>query len=450
MFALHETTRRRCCRAAFALLCVLPTLSVVGWAVWLRRPEYRQMFAERLGQRLGFAVKLSRISTPHPDVTLLEDVELSDPETGRRLARARLVEITGSGAAMTIAIAQPELDFSDWTCWRELVERELRQSHATGGQFHVSANELTLHMPHGEQTLTDLQCQLEAGVQGSQATCSFRLAGQQMPEPALVRVQRNRQTTPPTLGFEVQTGDARLNTGLLSAVWPPAARLGDHCRFRGSLRASEAAAGWNGELAGELVDVDLQELVSTQFPHRLSGRAHLVVERLQFSAGQVEAASVTISAGPGLIGKSLLKAASDGLGLVPAGEVKTLGNAVPYEQLAAAFGVDQHGLAIRGKCDDPAAGALLRDRTGPLLLEPQRASQPLVNLLRVLIPYNEIQVPFSRQLSDLLAIFPVPAVHPPAGAEGPPAPREAKAPRLVKPPVRSDWQPARPDAGNSP
>lgn len=449
MFALHEITRRRWCRVAFVLFCLVPTMSVVGWAIWLGRPEYRQMVANRLSQRLGFTVTLARVSTPHPELTLLEGVELADPETGRRLARARLVEVNGSGAATTVAISQPELDFSDWACWRGLVERELRQPRGTGGQLQVTASELTLHMGHGEQTLTDLQCQVDTNPQGSQATCSFRLAGHQMPEPALVRIQRNRQTTPPSVGFEVQTGQAMLSAGLLSAVWPAASRLGEYCRFRGTLRASETAAGWDGELVGELVDVDLNELVSTHFPHKLNGRANLVLERLQFSAGQVAAASGTITAGPGLVGKSLVKAAIDGLGFVPAGEFKTLGNAVPYEQLAAAFSVDQHGLAIRGKCDEPAAGTLLRDRTGPLVLEPQRASQPMVNLLRVLIPYQEIQVPFSRELSSLLPIFPAPAVQPAANADGSSVPRQARAPRLVKPASRPDWQSAAPDAGGS-
>ena len=75
MFALHETTRRRFCRAGFVLLCVVPTLLVVGWATWLRRPEYRDLIARRLSERLGFAVTLADVRHPHPDLTLLEGLE---------------------------------------------------------------------------------------------------------------------------------------------------------------------------------------------------------------------------------------------------------------------------------------------------------------------------------------------------------------------------------------
>ena len=39
MFALHETTRRRLCRAGFVLLCVVPTLCVAGWAAGCGGPS---------------------------------------------------------------------------------------------------------------------------------------------------------------------------------------------------------------------------------------------------------------------------------------------------------------------------------------------------------------------------------------------------------------------------
>jgi len=195
--------------------------------------------------------------------------------------------------------------------------------------------------------------------------------------------------------------------------------LGAHCRFRGSMKARETAQGWDGELAGQLLGVDLSELVSAQFPHRLSGQADLVVEQLRFHGDRIEQVSGSLAAGPGLIGRSLLKSAGESLGLVPAGEIKTLGQSVPYEQLAWGFAVDEHGLAIRGQCGEPAAGAMLRDRSGALMLEPAKASQPVSNIVRMLVPNSDVQVPFSRGTKELTDFLPAPAVH--ADAEGGPS-----------------------------
>ena len=196
------------------------------------------------------------------------------------------------------------------------------------------------------------------------------------------------------------------------------AHLGPHCRFRGALRATETAAGWEGEVAGRLQSVELDDLVSGQFPHRLSGHAELIVERLRFRSGRIDQATGVLSAGPGLAGRSLFKSASDGLGLVPAGEIKTLGQLVPYEQLALAFSFDEHGLAIRGQCGEPAPGGILCDRTGALMLEPERASQPIINLVRTLVPSNDTQVPITRESDTLLRLLPLPEARPLAAEAG--------------------------------
>jgi hypothetical protein len=430
MFALHETTRRRLCRAGFVLLCVVPTLLVVGCAIWLRRAEYRELVARGLSQRLGFAVSLASVRHPYPDVTLFEGLELADPETGKRLARVRLVEVDASGSVLTLVASQPEIDAGDWSPWWDLLARELRHSRGLGAHFRIACGELTLHMPPGDQTFTEVRCQVESTEQGSEAACSFRLAGYEMSEPATLRVLRNRQTTPAMAGLEFQTGGATLAGGLLAAAWPPAAKLGAHCRFRGSLKARETANGWDGELAGQLLGVDLSELVSAQFPHKLSGRGELLVEQLRFHGGRIEQATGTLTAGPGLIGRSLLKSAGESLGLMPAGEIKTLGQSVPYEQLAWAFAVDEHGLSIRGQCGEPAPGAMLRDRSGALMLEPPRASQPVANLVRMLVPYNEVQVPFARGVNDLLDFLPAPPAHAVDASDGSPALPQARQPRL--------------------
>ncbi len=432
MFPLHQTTRRRICRSGFVLLCAVPLALVLLWATWLARPEHRDGVARELGQRLGMSVKLSAVRHPRPMVTLLEGLELSDPETGAHLARLRMVEIDSSGGILLIAGYQPEIELGDGAAWRDLLAREMRRPYDGSGGVRLNCGELTLHMPGGAQTLTDVRCELEIKETGSEATCSFQSASTPGAEPATLRVVRNRQTSPPTSGFDLETGAATLPCGLLAAAWPPAGGLGPQCRFRGSFSATEDTQGWTGQLVGRLLDIELNELVGGRFAHKLSGRGDLAIERLRFHSGRIEQAAGVLTAGPGLVSRSLIKAAGDCLGLVPDGEIKTLGSSVPYEQLATAFALDEHGLAVRGQCGDPAPGAMLRDRTGALLLEPQKASQPVVNLVRMLVPDQPLQVPLAPEIEHLAHVLPVPLPQVSPSSDGSPPLPQARRLRLHK------------------
>jgi hypothetical protein len=171
-------------------------------------------------------------------------------------------------------------------------------------------------------------------------------------------------------------------------------------------------------MAGQLDQIDLDELVTAQFPQtKLSGRGRLDLEYLRFRGDRIEQANGALAAGPGLAGRSLLKSAADVLGFEPVGEIKTIGHSTaPYDRLAVAFVVDQHGLALRGQC--PAGpGVALQNHEAALIAEPKRASQPVVNLVRWLVPQSDVQTPATRESNALAAILPVPALAPPPGSD---------------------------------
>ena len=430
MFALHETTRRRWLRTGFLLFALFPSLAVVACAAWLRRPEYRELVAGRIGERLGLTVKLAAVRHPRPDVLLLEGVELADSESGAFCGRARLIEIDTADDQMTIVPSQAEIELADGAVWWRLAQDELRDTRPGASKLRLAAGELTIHMrvgqtPPSSQTLTDLRCQFDASEAGSQMGVSFRVAGQEMNDPATFSLVRNRQTTPATVGCEAHTGEASLPVGLFAAAWPAAIHLGPDARFRGSLRALQAPTGWEGEVSGELRDLDMNELVTNQFSHKLSGRGALRLEYVQFRADRIERASGALAVGPGKIGRTLLAAANESLGINPVGELKTLGRLAAYDKLAVGFVIDQHGLALRGQC--PAGeGVVLEDRSGPLCKEPARASQPVVHLVSLLAPQSDAHSPTTRETSALAALLPLPALAPPAQKEEAPGPTEAR------------------------
>ncbi|HEY5314525.1 MAG TPA: hypothetical protein VIK18_18475, partial [Pirellulales bacterium] len=71
MFKLHETTRKRLCRAMFFALALVPTAAVLAWGVSRHLPGRAQRLADELSAQLALDIRLSDVSHPRPGVLLL-------------------------------------------------------------------------------------------------------------------------------------------------------------------------------------------------------------------------------------------------------------------------------------------------------------------------------------------------------------------------------------------
>lgn len=432
MFRLHDTTRRRICRAAFLLLCVTPTVGVLLWCVQRHLPGVAGTEALRLERELGLKVSLEGLRHLRPGRVMYEGLELADPETGRPVLRCRELEADWSQttdqqgrpkAWLVLAASQPEVEAAGVEQLAEVLDRVLRCR--TGGpqlDVRLVPGQLTLRTADGPQTLTELQGRVESLPGGTQATVNFRLAGIETPEPIRIRLVRNRQTTPPTTGFELDTGGGAVPCGLLAVGLTALEQLGPKSRLRGYIWASQASDGrrpanWDGELAGEVFDVDLDHLVTAHFPHKLSGTAQVTVQSARFRGARLEEAGGTLVAGPGAISRSLIDAAVGQLGLVRGAVQPASGDLVPYDQLAMAFWIDSRGLQLQGRCSASVPGPILVGRQGALLGHAALQPQPVAALLRTLVPASRHQVPATRQTGWLMGHLPVPQIESPADGQ---------------------------------
>ncbi|MCA9260642.1 MAG: hypothetical protein KDA61_15625, partial [Planctomycetales bacterium] len=66
MSALHETTQKRICRSAFAVLCGIPALWTCLWIAWRILPWHHQLWERQLAAELELDVRLMQISEPRP------------------------------------------------------------------------------------------------------------------------------------------------------------------------------------------------------------------------------------------------------------------------------------------------------------------------------------------------------------------------------------------------
>ena len=117
----------------------------------------------------------------------------------------------------------------------------------------------------------------------------------------------------------------------------------------------------------------------------------------------------------------MIVAAAERLKLTPGADTARLRDLVSYEELSADFEIDASGLSLAGRCSTP--GAIMVDRSGTLLGNPASQPQPVVALLRTLVPANEVQVPATDQTDRLMRLLPVPPIELPEGEATPPTAR---------------------------
>jgi hypothetical protein len=447
---LHDRTRRWLCLAAFVLLGVLPALLVGGWCLGRNLPGCAQVEAGLLGGRLGLAGKLGGLKYLRPGARLYENLAISDPETGKPIFRCRLLEMAWQRSGNQRGQCRPVMHVTAWQpeveaaalprIWLSLQRALDGSSGPLDADLRFAATELTLCAAAGSQTLTDLDGLLETLPGGTHAQLHFRLVGANTPEPACIRLSRNRQVSPPAGGFELYTGDGELPCSLLAMGLDELAPLGPRCRFRGYIWANETTDGWEGEVTGQLAELDLGALVTNHFPHRLSGIGQATIQRARFRRGRLEEGGGVLVAGPGTIDRSLLAAAESRLELVagndlslsPLRDGQADGEPVRYQQLALSIAVDARGLWLRGRCTTGGPGTILSDGRKRLLGEPPQGPRPIAALVQTLVPQNAVQVPASRQTDWLLRHLPVPDVAPLPGDDAQPPTARLRLPETQR------------------
>jgi hypothetical protein len=438
MFQLHDKTRRRITLAAFVSAGVLPLFLIAGWCVNRHLPGCAKADADALGRQLGLVVKLEAVRHLRPGVVLYDGIELADPETGQTILRSRCLEVAWRRQAdsqgqlrptLCVIASQPEIETAaigrGWQWLQRLLENSPGRPQVN---VQISADAVTLRADERSQTMSEVAALLETLPGRSSAQIDFRLVGAETPEPACIRVVRSREVSPPASRFELSTGDGELPCSVLALAIDELKPLGPRCRFHGQVWANETPDGWEGEVAGQLAELDFGSLISDHFPHRLSGIGRATITSARFHRGRLEECCGVVAAERGTIGRSLLAAAVDRLGLVPGPAPLPPGDRVAYEELAMSVVLDANGLRLRGLCGSAEPGTILSDGRNRLLGEPARGSQPVAAFVQMLVPQSIVQVPASRQTDWLLRHLPVPDVLPPPGAEAVPPTARAHLP----------------------
>lgn len=401
---------------------LVPTLAGSAALVWQAGRQQllhdRDAWPSALGSLLGGTALVERVDRSGPGHATLVGVTIVDPVTGARQAWLPQLTIRSTNAA--------------WELSSDLLVLEAEQLASLADHCLVLRRTATTarHFPPSDWTLTAHRVVLQVGpLQQTFQQAVISVARQQTDQPeARLTVEAfaaERDLAQPPLHLEWvrshseagarstgrgTTGSASVACRALAALWPPVVRLGAACEFRGDWSWSSAGLDRQLALRGELTAVDLDALVSEQFPHRLSGTAHVQIQQATVRQGRLSELRGIITAGEGMLSASLLAAAVEHLKLASTRSLieSPPAAAIPFQRLHVDFHLDGAHLTLRGSADPSQSGVLLTSEGRSLLAAPADHRVPAVALVRMLVPEADYQVPATRQTAILVRLLPVP------------------------------------------
>lgn len=428
MFPRVFQARRLTCRVVFVAVCILPTTALVVFGAWRAAPLHHRAIRDELATTLAVKVSLSSVEHPRPGVTRVEGLELFDPESGLPLLSVPSIEareLQGgyafSAASATLHTAQGE---------RLYEELHRRLAGGDGSQaWRLDIQELNLRDANQRQLPIALMAKTEMGPSGPVVDVRFRVVGDTSKNASEIKLFRNRDTSPATTTFVLETGDKPLPCSLLGHFASAWNSLGTEATFAGTFWTIDARDGRRGQLSGKLNNVDLSQLVTQNFRHTLTGKAQLEIEQAVMHQGRLQVAEANIYAGPGSVGHSLLQAARSELQM-PLFEPGFSGpdGLAAYHRLAAHVTLDWQGLRIeeyRSKNDQSQhnvdshlgqrAGVVMTGGNNTILVVPQNLL-PSTALLRTLAADDDDRALLQGPINTLAKWLPQPVILPPREA----------------------------------
>jgi hypothetical protein len=401
---LADSQRRRVTRGLFVALCIVPVI-VIGVAGWmLRSALHRANWEREFSTLLGLRIAIDAVSYPRPGTVRFERFRGYDPETDAAVLDCRLFEAEEFADGQHLHAAQAEIFADRAVRLFDAIQRRLRRElPGTDSTVTFGAEELTWHAGGTSQTVLDLNALAGPAESSQQLLLDFRLPETPKEHPVTLRISRVTETVP-TTSIEIDTGAVVLPCAMFAPLSDGVASLGPRALFTGRLKLRETADGWDGIVTGDIAEADLDTLVSRRFPHTLSGSAELRIHRAEIERSRLERMQLTVLAGPGQIGRSLIAAGGQHLGLCEPSAIPTE-TMVLFDRLVFDATWDRGALLLKARPTERPPAILWKDAT--VYWREPSAPATAANLLRTLLPDRDLLVPAAAQTASLLRWLPL-------------------------------------------
>ena len=405
MFVEQSIARRWRVRAAFVLLCLVPTVGLVVWAAFRFSVTHRESVARSAAELLGTEVSIAGVTHPRPGCLHLSGVRLGGlfcesigVEATAAEVRVRLDSLSCTPATVPLLV--------------ELCRRWLTEPTRFGRNCVLAIDRVNWKTTDGgtEEAATPLRVECVAAGTG-RAVRIFR-PGQTTDELRIVRTvvaADGRQPVKDQTTLEVDLS-MPIPAAVVLAAWgespTAAARRAAGATMQGRLHASYAGGRWTGEATGRLAAVDLARLTAS-LPSRVEGLADLELAELVWAANRITACDLTCTAARGGVDQSWLDGLVSIMGCRAATAFRDPLNSGfrDFERLGCRVRIDPAGVQLQAL--PQRAGCLAESQGLPLVREPAEPAS-LDRLAWLLSGTAPPAVPGTAVSAWLLSVLPFP------------------------------------------
>ncbi|MCO8120177.1 hypothetical protein NHH03_00385 [Stieleria sp. TO1_6] len=369
---MHERTQRAVARLLFVFCCAVPTSLVVmtvlvTWTSWYQSRQLAKL-TYQLGRETGLVFQIDSCQQIAPGKYVLKNVRMSDPETGRNIAKIRLIDYLHDEDRVGIWLHQPELQSAGLgRAWSLIHDRLISAPAHTVLPIQIIASNLNIHSRTGSLPLKDVSATVTPESTGVRVIAS---AGDtSTPGEPLLRASLFRDRSNPLPSTEVvfSTDGTALPCSAIAEYIPAAEMLGPEAHFSGSITARQQADGWVYELGNPTITgIELSRLTQ-DLPHRVIGDAELHLRRCLIQPGRRVSMIGSLRATEIRLGYPLLASMRDRLGLI-IDEQAAIGssNATPRGIAAIDFEINDASIQLTGVCDAAQPGVAIYAHSRPI------------------------------------------------------------------------------------
>ena len=432
MFPVTRPLRQTVSTVLLIVLTALPTLAI-GTIAWrINQPGHVRDVEVELGRKLGMHVSLDGTDYPAPGEVVYRGLVLRAQEPQGKgfaeIGRADLVRLNRTDSDLTILLENPRLHAASPGQGMALVDMIIQRSISIPFErvgVSASACRLDLGKDDLQFTFMDVAGEFLSDPLSPALKLAYRVPGSGKGSRCELVLTRDRRTEPfeTSLLFKTVEGSP-LPARMLNVLFDADDWLGAEAKISGTLQLRQSAStDWKAGFQGEILDVDLAQLLSRRFPrHRLTGRARITFENAAWGQrpsgqgpGWVEVKGQLV-AGSGSIGLNLFESLAREMKFRPGARkppVDTRKPDVEFHSLGLSFAMQSNGeIQISGALGDEfPPDAVLASSSAPLLSAPQGAANVL-SLIKTLFPTTAnnsgVLVPLTTE-SQVLLSLPLPA-----------------------------------------
>jgi hypothetical protein len=424
MFALHETTRKRVCRAAFFALCVGPTLLTAWWIASHYWPGSQGRISRELGRTLDAHVKLADWREPRPRTVRTSGLTLSEATSGYPLVEVKLLEAQSGGGLQVYRIDEARIDAGQLDQVARKIDRWLRM--LPPDVHEVRCRRLAIRLPSptdaGSATaptrhfhVHNVQVRIDRDGAGRVQAKGMAFVGDAQYPTGAVRLTLSPSSDSGVANaLTLETESSGVAASALAAVVPGFHCFGGDAVFVGKVQWLFTSGEQAGIALGRVLQADLASVLPASSPHRLRGHATVELTELKWRGERIERLAGAVFAREAAVSQSLVEAAvtnfrcGRGAPGQPTADDPSL---IDLSYMGIHFNLNEKGLTFWGACPPDASTeeeCIAVSGMQPLLVAPRLHNWHVGWLVQTALAPPSGWLPATREAVEMAERLPLP------------------------------------------